>query len=275
MHVADIGMVTATGTADDPIVFTSILDDAHGGDTNGDGKSVAEKGDWGCLSGCGDLDLFGSSSSLDYVQMIYGYSGLWVQAASVNVTNSVFAHNLTYGVRLNGDYDVGATVLTGNAFFDNDGFPLSLGALVSLDATNIFHDPGNASTTNQNQCIELTATVQNSPVSLAVTELAFYGNFDIDSALTVADGVTFKAKLDGQINLNSTGSITNSQNAIFTSFEDDSVGGDCTGDGDQPPNAGDWKGIWINTADASDWAEPAANIRYTNQIDYPGTLPLP
>lgn len=274
MHVADTGALTATGTASDPIIFTAATDDAHGGDTNADGPSMAELGDWGCPGDCGDLDLFGSNSNLDHVQFLYGNNGLWVQAASVTVTNSIFAHNATYGMLLSGDYDVGSTVLTGNAFFDNAGYPLSLGAFVSLDSTNVFHDPQSPDTTNQQQCIELTATLQDSAVSLGVTELAFYGNFAVNSTLTVADGVTFKSALGGEIDLSNEGTIVNAENAIFTSPEDDSAGGDCTGDGDVPPNEGDWKGIWINSTDASDWAAPTPNIRFTDQIDYPGTLPL-
>lgn len=41
------GSLTAIGTSEEKIVFTSYKDDAYGGDTNNDGgSSVPQKGDW-------------------------------------------------------------------------------------------------------------------------------------------------------------------------------------------------------------------------------------
>ena len=45
------GQLLADGTADQPIIFTSLKDDAAGGDTNGDrANSVPEPGDWGSIT---------------------------------------------------------------------------------------------------------------------------------------------------------------------------------------------------------------------------------
>jgi hypothetical protein len=272
IDVASSGTVTATGTASDPIVFTSMKDDAHGGDTNADGATAPTKGDWGCIGTCGDMSLLGNSSHLDHVQFLYGYNGLWVQAASVNVTNSVFAHNTAYGAVLDGRYAVQSTTLTGNTFFDNGGFPLSLGEFVSLDSSNIFHDPANAVTKNGKQCIEISATSLDAAVTLGVTELAFYTEyFAIDSALTVANNVCFKTAPSSEIDLDAAGSIINGANAIFTSAKDDAVAGDCTGDGATTPANGDWDGLWITASSTSDFAMPSSNIRYAG---YSGLLPL-
>jgi hypothetical protein len=274
LEVSNTGTLKAVGTDEEPIIFTSIKDDAHGGDTGVDGVTAPSKGDWGCSGACGDMDLAGNSSQLDYVQFLYGMNGLWVQGASIKVTNSTFAHHSGYGAVLDGRFNVGSTTLTGNAFFDNDGFPLSLGEFVSLDASNLFHDPANAAVKNVKQCIELKSSSLDTAVSLGVTELAFYGSFAIDSALTVANGVCFKTDMDGEIDLNVAGSIVNGANAIFTSPKDDSVGGDCTGDGSTSPADADWAGIWVTTSATSDWALPTANIRYSDQLNNPGVLPL-
>jgi hypothetical protein len=101
---AGVGTITAVGTANDPIIFTSMKDDAHGGDTNGDGATTPSTADWGSLGTSGDLNLETNGSQIDHVQFLYGSEGLWVQGSSTKVTNSVFAHNLDYGLVLDGRF---------------------------------------------------------------------------------------------------------------------------------------------------------------------------
>jgi hypothetical protein len=43
------GALVAQGVVNNPVVITSLKDDAHGGDTNGDGTSSGGRGDWGGL----------------------------------------------------------------------------------------------------------------------------------------------------------------------------------------------------------------------------------
>jgi len=272
LDVLPAGSLTAIGSESTPIIFTSLADDLHGGDTGADGETLPMPGDWGCDGARGDLNLRGRGSVLEYVQDLYGTNGTDVQAESIVIEHSTFAHHRDYGLVLDGAFDVGGTRLYANAFFDNGGYPLHLGKAVSLGGWDIFHDPADPTIKNGKQCVELDADIDR-PTILGVNELAFlFSGHKIESDLSLARGAILKSQekaifleANGSISVGPKGSFEMVSSVTFTSYEDDARGGDCTGDGPVPPADGDWQGLWVDDGVNADYAAPAEYIRYAEQ----------
>jgi hypothetical protein len=240
------GSINASGTLDNPIVFTSYNDDSFKGDTNGDGHSTyGESGDWGTIL------VDSNNSTFTYCEFYYGGQGnyndnalLEVREGHRPITNCTFAYSDHAGLTVSTtDADI-----TGCTFYGND-IPLFLNVNNTLDDSNMFHYPLNITETNDRNGIWLTDNVSSSQ-SWGETDVPFVlydQSLDISDTLTLEEGVMVKL-LNAYIDVSEGGALiamgSASKHVTFTSIYDDSVGGD-TPYSAVAASKGDWDGVYV------------------------------
>lgn len=267
------GRLITNGNAGSPVVFTSIADDAHGGDTNGDGSATLPGPDqWGAIT-------FGATSvdnTLDHCWIGYGggfytsamintatsdlsirnstiaYSaerGVYCDAASPYFEGNQFVGNVTDGIFFNHlDKQVNLN-LTNNTFTNNSNFAIM--ASLNENESNISLS-GNTSTGSSHNGFGLQGTIAGSVTFDANPGFPFVVWEDVTvsegAALTFTPGTTVKFN-DHYDDLFVYGSLiatgTSNEPITFSALADDVHGGDTNGDGVSDPLPDQWGAIWF------------------------------
>jgi hypothetical protein len=260
MIVGNGGTIIASGTSQKPIIFTSIKDDSHGGDSNNDGTTTSPNaGDWGMI----EVNSIGNTFT--YCEFYYGgsqsyLSTLEIYGGRATIQYCTFANNVGgkdgdfyFGALAANDADIQTSIK--NCVFYSNTLPLSINSRISIDNSNSFQKPGDANVKNKMNGIFISYTDHiNSVVSWQETEVPFVihdNDLWIDSpgSLQIGNNVIVKFTPGSTLLFVAGAGITRGTGSAFTSFKDDSRGGDTNGDGNvTSASNGDWNGIYDDGA---------------------------
>jgi len=270
------GNMTAVGTPENPIVFTSLKDDLYAGDTNGDStETCPNPGDWcsielgsnttssilleNTLISYGGDDNFPSLNILsNNVEISHSlitksaYMGIYCAYVSPSIHDCKITENATEGIFFPSADDTLPLILTNNTFQNNKNWPILLG-YCNINTDIILS--GNTCTGSDRNGFGISGRITgdimfeadtNMPIVIINQDLSI----NKSARLTISPGTIIKFNSEGSdihVNGSIVASGTIEKPVIFTSIDDDSSGGNTDNDEyESIPSHGTWGGIWFD-----------------------------
>ncbi len=229
------GIIKTHGTATEPVVFTSIHDDAYGGDVNGDGTTTAAAaGDWSTIQPVSSGSIF-DYAIIRYggkIDPFYGSIRASLQALSVwvTITNSISEFSKTSGLYLsNASGEVSSSTLRDNrAASGYAGLEVSAGGSVGIRNNTFQRNSIGLSiggSSNQTTAVSDNSFLDNdqSAIQFSGGRVSFSGNSasgnGLDGILTVPSllgGVTLEPDLPYVFDTNTTTTVSSGTSLVIS-----------------------------------------------------------